>query len=125
VSDLFRHIALVVAMTAALAPVAALADSLADQATISKVQASWGPGETAMSAGHYAKAVAEFQSTISYLQSIHDVLVRKCVAEGANIRIASAAAGKTFLVRYPHDLAGAKVVSNGAWRAFPSRTDCP
>jgi hypothetical protein len=85
VSDLFRHIALVVAMTAALAPVAALADSLADQATISKVQASWGPGETAMSAGHYAKAVAEFQSTISYLQSIHDVLVRKCVAEGAKL----------------------------------------
>ncbi len=97
----------------------------ADQPAVGRVQVSWAPAERAMRAGAYAKALKELRATSTMLPSIHNAFTRRCVAEGANMRIASASAGETFLARHPSDRPGAKAAADRAWRTFPMKDNCP
>lgn len=96
----------------------------ADQSAVDRVQSSWGPAEAAIKKGSYSKALDELRSTAQYLPTIHDPNTRRCVGEGANIRITSASAGQKYLVAHPGDLAGARVAADAAWRAFPMSHNC-
>ncbi len=73
----------------------------------------------------YTQALAQFRSTEKYLPLIHNVFIRRCVAEGAQIRITSAQSGSAYLNGHPGDVHGAQIAANRAWRAFPQRHDCP
>lgn len=97
----------------------------ADQRTIDKVQSSWAPGEKLMHGHQYHRALATFRSTERYLTLIHDRFIRKCVAEGADIRVVSAQAGAVYLDQHSGDVRGAQSAADRAWRAFPMRHDCP
>jgi hypothetical protein len=97
----------------------------ADQSAVDRVQSSWGPAEAAMRKGSYSQALDELRSTAQYLPTIHNPNTRRCVGEGANIRITSASAGQKYLATHPGDLAGAKVAADAAWRAFPMSHNCP
>lgn len=117
--------ALVLVLMFALLAAGKCADFGDDGPAVVKVQASWGPGEALMQQHQYARALAELQSTKRYLPEIQNVRLRECVADGAQIRIVSAQAGRTYLEHHPRDVAGAQLAADRAQRAFPMRHDCP
>lgn len=97
----------------------------ADQDAVDKVQSSWGPAETAAGRSDYAKALKLLDGTRPYVSSIHDANTRRCVGEGADIRISSARAGEAYIAAHPGDKDGAKAAYNKAWTAFPLQGNCP
>lgn len=116
---------LVLVLAYALLAAGKCADFGDDGPAVVKVQASWGPAEALMQQHHYGRALAELQSTLPYLSSIQNAHTRECVAGGAQIRIVSARAGKTYLDRHPSDVAGAQRAADRAQAPFPERHDCP
>jgi hypothetical protein len=97
----------------------------ADTKAIDRVQSSWNTVAQDAAPRNYAREVALLESTARFLPEIHNAFIRGCVAEGANIRIASSKAGAQYLATHPRDTAGAKVAAERAWRNFPMRHDCP
>jgi hypothetical protein len=97
----------------------------ADRAAVDKVQSSWGPAEAAAAHADYARALELLEATKQYLPSIQNVDTRRCVGEGADLRIASATAGKSYLSKHPGDASGARSAYHAAWMAFPLSHNCP
>jgi hypothetical protein len=77
-----------------------------------------------MKAGKCALAVKELRDSATYLSTIRNV-TRKCVAQGANLRLASASAGEAYLSARPGDLNGAKAAAHQTWLAYPVSRNCP
>jgi len=106
----------------ALTPAAALACGCelpdSDGAAVAKVQSSWAAGYQLTQAGEYVRALNVLRATSPYLRRIRDNGARKCVANGAENLIASAAAGQAYLVAHPGDLGGAKAAASSAWHIF-------
>jgi hypothetical protein len=106
----------------ALMPVAALACGCelldGDGAAVANVQSSWAAGYQLTQAGEYVRALNVLRATSVYRRRIRDDGARKCVANGADNLIASAAAGHAYLVAHPGDLGGAKAAATSAWHVF-------
>ncbi len=97
----------------------------ADEPAVLKVQSSWYPAEQAMDRGHYAEALKMVRSTERFLSTISDKRVRKCVAEGAQMRIVEAIAGAAYLKKHNRNFSGARLASQKAWRALVFTDVCP
>ena len=96
-----------------------------DNTAVQRVQSSWPPAENYLRNGHYARALARLRATSAYAPGIHDALTRRCINEGANMRIASATAGQMFLSAHPGNYAGAHAAATRAWRNYPLSGLCP
>ena len=73
----------------------------------------------------FAEALQHLDSTYGYLLAIKDPFTRKCVAEGAQLRITSAKAGVAYLSGHSGDYSGAKDATDKAWQTFPMMHNCP
>ena len=113
------------------APIAVLAgggcDAVfgSDAPAIIKVQSSWDPAEKAMAASHYARALQELLATMPGLRQIRNTFMRRCVASGADMRVAAARAGLSYMRTHPGDSTGARKAAQRAWTDFPSPHNCP
>ena len=96
-----------------------------DAAAVAHVQSTWNAGQNYLDRGEYTRSIAPTRSTMRYLGAIKDPFTRGCVANGIDLRIASARAGRAYLVAHHGDKAGAKAAAHQAWVAFPVRHDCP
>lgn len=119
---LSRYISGLILAIATCVPAAAVACDCtllpADQRAVERVQSSWPRAYSAIQTGDFGKALRELRTTSPLISSIHDASARACVAAGANNLSVSAAAGKAYLSRHPHALAGAKTAAGRAWRVF-------
>jgi hypothetical protein len=117
-----RRACIVMLAAFALMPVAALACGceriVGDDVAIAKVQSSWAAGYQLTQAGEYERALNVLRATSPYLRRVREDAARKCVANGADNLIASAAAGHAYLAAHPGDLRGAKAAASSAWHAF-------
>lgn len=96
-----------------------------NEGAVDKVQSSWGPAEDLIAKHDYSRALAELEATERYLPLIHDAFIRKCVAQGANLRLVSARAGAAYELRHPKDVTGATSAAHRAWVTFPMSHNCP